>query len=900
MRCTLDAVDTNGSVPADYLRVSSSRNPSTRALSGYAQVVELIQAGLNGRASAEIVACVTQKNRPGCNWGRLVGVPVGQVPVKNPFLAKLVSALVGSSFYTQHYPLSGSVAEYVGFLQLAARTYAIDCEAEWHAGEHAWPQWMHMSSLGRVDFVFRVESMADDQKRFLELLRQRGSRIDKSKCHTISGRCSPALCTIGRQGNSLLGKERREPSTAKAYDGSKMAIVNTDPKRIMSDVQSLNGGAVALQRIICAIYLPDMVCNGYKVPDHCTAGEGPTTYSWLEGTMRDLLRSPSNLFTASGMLQQPQRDMTTFVNDSTAPRSAAVAQRLIPESTSCPCGQGLHQMSCSCRPSIATSSNRAAQRLTAANGTIAHVSRPWLPLDRCIPGLLKAQGAAHQDALLTSLRPWLSAAIQTAPSCFKDAQRSSLNDPPRGATLVSHRYRFIYQSVQKAGANSLTHWMKCALGASTLKGPPPPHYLRATSSRNPWARSISAYGQVVHQVQVSLNGRAPAEIMACVRQDAPLNCSWGHVNGVPLGQLHARYPATARLVRQLASSQFYTNNHPLKGVASELRTFLQLASRTNSIGSEPLWFGSEHAWPQWVHMAPLGRVDFVFRVEHMETDKRQFLSRLGISDAASLPCTFNGKPCRREFCSIGNGASETSFDGRLLSEAPWLHKNKKDSRRTKSLDGSAHVFVETHLATLPSRVTDELQRIICVIYMPDYLCNGYPLPRQCRAADGTAHTFPGLMRQLVWAGTAVHVAAQDSRDAQNHRLNPTITAAAGTTSSRPMSHSTSVVGMIPLAAASIGIVTVDTRRTHPGISMWRAYATAHVSARSSLLCHCREALIRALTLCWICPTPTELYVHYDASRWYPSTGKKGPRVTRTVAAARLDGIQPSGGRPLEA
>ena len=632
--CALGAVKAVNPVPADYLRVSSTRNPWTRTASGYGQVLMQIQRELNGRPSAEVRRCVSEEDLPGCTWGDVNAMPLGRLRQNIPSVADLVERLASSSFYKENHPFTGSAAEFASMLRLSAQNNVLGCGGDWFVGVHLTPQWMHFAGLGRVDFVFRVEHMEDDQRRFLEVLRRRGSTFS-DRCWSAERPCRQQLCQIGSQGNDMgaLRKALGTEGSILSRDGEDMmdSVGATSAKSIAKEADSsANDGLALLQRLMCALYLPDMLCNGYELPEHCSLGNASARFPWLEPTMRTLTGSSSLAFLSPP--KKPVSKRTVLYNN----RS--------------------RQRTCSC--SVATVVDGTCTCAVARNGVV-HTSRPYLRLDRCIPGQLTAhEHKQPQQECSDSLLPWLGAAMSTFPSCFRQSRPGESMNVRRVGTLVSHKHRFVFRDVRNAGSPRLSHWLQCALGAEPTAGAPAdPDYLWIASARDPWTRALSAFDKLTTRLLRDLDGKNPAAVYACADGREPSSgCSWGNVNRLSIGNLSLQFPATAERVSNLASTRFYgtlvdegQRNASTPPSEEALRAFLWAAARHTLGCGGNSWFGDEMASPQWSDLAFLGRVDFLFRFEHEADDMRKFLNKLGVNEA---PCSNAHKGCSPNACLV--------------------------------------------------------------------------------------------------------------------------------------------------------------------------------------------------------------------------------------------------------
>ena len=243
------------------LRVSAVREPVSRALSGYAQLMELIKESTDFQAADQVEACYLQK----CSW-------VTTSTHKSHILQKssdLLLALVRTDFYRRSFPFNGSAAELYRALQLGAQIHGPGCgQRPVFAGEHFFP--IYRLTRGEADFSFRVEHMEEDQRRFLALLHAQGGTVLNQ-----SGACAKA---IGKAWNVATNKPRTPGHSF-------------DKEDILEDARA-TGATEKVLRAVCAIYMVDFLCNGYELPPPCAATrkrKGGAVFPWLEESLRELL-----------------------------------------------------------------------------------------------------------------------------------------------------------------------------------------------------------------------------------------------------------------------------------------------------------------------------------------------------------------------------------------------------------------------------------------------------------------------------------------------------------------------------------------------------------------------------------------------------------------------------------
>ena len=116
------------------LRVSAVREPVSRALSGYAQLMELIKESTDFQAADQVEACYLQK----CSW--VTTSTLKSHILQNPMEVNQFLALLRTDFYRRSFPFNGSAAELYRALQLGAQIYGPGCgQRPVFAGEHFRP-----------------------------------------------------------------------------------------------------------------------------------------------------------------------------------------------------------------------------------------------------------------------------------------------------------------------------------------------------------------------------------------------------------------------------------------------------------------------------------------------------------------------------------------------------------------------------------------------------------------------------------------------------------------------------------------------------------------------------------------------------------------------------------------
>jgi len=243
------------------LRVSAVREPVSRALSGYAQLMEEIKKLTDFQAADEVEACYLHK----CPW---VTTSTLKLRVRDSrHQQESLLALVRTDFYQRSIPFNGSAAELYRALQLGAQIYGPGCgQRTVFAGEHLRP--IYTLTRGEADFSFRIEHMEEDQRRFLALLHAQGGTVLNQ-----SGACAKE---IGKARNVAANKPRTPGHSF-------------DKENILEDARA-TGVTKKVLRAVCAIYMVDFLCSGYELPPPCAATrKGGAVFPWLEESLRELL-----------------------------------------------------------------------------------------------------------------------------------------------------------------------------------------------------------------------------------------------------------------------------------------------------------------------------------------------------------------------------------------------------------------------------------------------------------------------------------------------------------------------------------------------------------------------------------------------------------------------------------
>ena len=112
--------------------------------------------------------------------------------------------------------------------------------------------------------------------------------------------CPLKFCQIGERRNSRAHKASDDVNFRKILDNSPRLVaswgfgnnssayrhVDVRPAKLLPPEDSPL--LATMQHLVCAIYLPDFVCNGYSLPQHCeTLADG--TMPWLAESMRQLV-----------------------------------------------------------------------------------------------------------------------------------------------------------------------------------------------------------------------------------------------------------------------------------------------------------------------------------------------------------------------------------------------------------------------------------------------------------------------------------------------------------------------------------------------------------------------------------------------------------------------------------
>ena len=141
-----------------------------------------------------------------------------------------------------------------------AKTRNVGCGGELHAGEHLWPQMLHLNPVGRADVVLRLENLDEDVQRFEEWL---AITTGKPKLPP-----APKGCTIDELHNNDSGDKALHPGM---FNNGRLA--------------DILGRSPDLQKRVCALYYHDFVCAGYELLEACK-GDLDT---WLDDTFAALM-----------------------------------------------------------------------------------------------------------------------------------------------------------------------------------------------------------------------------------------------------------------------------------------------------------------------------------------------------------------------------------------------------------------------------------------------------------------------------------------------------------------------------------------------------------------------------------------------------------------------------------
>lgn len=147
-------------------------------------------------------------------------------------------------------------AMYGHALSTAAHSYTLGCDDLTFGGEHMMPYSNRLKAAMRIDLAMKLESVSADEERFEAYLKANGTALPPT----------PPGCTFeemhGNEGN----------------DGIPDVMYNT------AQVKAVVARSTDLQRRVCALYYQDFVCGGYSVPDACAE---PTT--WMSDTIDNLM-----------------------------------------------------------------------------------------------------------------------------------------------------------------------------------------------------------------------------------------------------------------------------------------------------------------------------------------------------------------------------------------------------------------------------------------------------------------------------------------------------------------------------------------------------------------------------------------------------------------------------------
>lgn len=146
----------------------------------------------------------------------------------------------------------------------AARMRGPGCSGDTFAGEHVWSEYTHLSPIGHVDAMIRLEDIAADSKRFEALVEKKtGEQLPKAADE----------CDL----------EKLEfINNAKDADSGVSHIPWHDTDRLKTMIDR----SPDLQRRVCALYYHDFVCLGYEMLDAC---KGPAE-EWLGQALDDLMK----------------------------------------------------------------------------------------------------------------------------------------------------------------------------------------------------------------------------------------------------------------------------------------------------------------------------------------------------------------------------------------------------------------------------------------------------------------------------------------------------------------------------------------------------------------------------------------------------------------------------------
>ena len=127
--------------------------------------------------------------------------------------------------------------------------------------------------------------------------------------------------------------------------------------------------------------------------------------------------------------------------------------------------------------------------------------------------------------------------------------------------------------------------------------------------------------------------------------------------------------------------------------------------RNPGCSGEP--FSGEHMWSEYTHLAAIGRVDAMLRLEDIEGDVKRFEQVIEKQTGTKLPEPQEG--CKIEELAFINNAQDEHSE---VVQIPWHDTDRLKDVLSRSAD---------------------LQRRVCALYYHDFVCLGYELLEACKA-----------------------------------------------------------------------------------------------------------------------------------------------------------------------
>ena len=265
---------------------------------------------------------------------------------------------------------------------------------------------------------------------------------------------------------------------------------------------------------------------------------------------------------------------------------------------------------------------------------------------------------------------------------------------------ISHAFKFIWHHVWKGGTTSLSPYLTCNFQAEPTAGllrtrpPPPADYLHVGTSREPLRRFISAFQEVYLRVRV----RAPPPPSQPAAPPPPKcyhrNVPWMLVAMRQSGHRHL-HPHVC------TDASTALNRTALRALFRQFVADLECSTRfpnSEHLYSQALFLGANTSRPQ--------RIDTLLRLESLAADVAQLKRAVGYGN-------------RKDACPL------------------TTERSAADKPRAVP-----------HASTLLALLRDEpgLLQSVCNVYMQDFICLGYPLPKGCELLPPRAAHAPKTMR----------------------------------------------------------------------------------------------------------------------------------------------------------